>query len=150
MSNRNWYYRVNLETKEIIDYMQVPDVWRNCSGLSSSDEATLADMNWAGHNEGFLTKDAAITLGVSASEFTRTDNLVTEVNKEVVRKKRNILLAQSDKAVLLDRWSTYSDTKKAGITEYRQTLRDITASVNINNITWPALPEGLEYLAEYQ
>lgn len=150
MKNNKWYYRVNLETKKIIEYTQIPDVWNNCSGLSSSDDDTLADLNWAGHNQGFLSKEAAILAGVSSTEITRMQGLVDEVHKEIVRKKRDILLLQSDKAVMPDRWETYSDEKKTGISNYRQALRDITNSVNINNITWPSLPAGLEYLIDYQ
>lgn len=149
MKNNKWYYRVNLETKEIVEYTRIPDVWNNCTGLSSSDDTTLSDLNWAGHNQGFLSKEAAELIGVPSSEFTRMQTLVNECHKNDIRKKRDILLQQSDKAVMPDRWEAYSLSKKTGISEYRESLRNITDSEDLLNITWPALPEGLEYLIDY-
>ena len=149
MKNSKWYYRVDLESKLILNYSQIPDVWNNCTGLSSSDDSTLADLSWTGYNQGFLSKEAAVEFGVSSSEFDRMASLVLEIRKADIRKKRDILLTQSDKAVMLDRWETYSAEKKAGITAYRQQLRDMTSIDSIDNITWPSLPQGLEYLVDY-
>ena len=149
MKNSKWYYRVDLESKLILDYSQIPDVWNNCTGLSSSDDSTLADLSWTGYNQGFMSKEAAIEFGVASSEFDRMNSLVLEIRKADLRKKRDILLAHSDKAVMLDRWETYSAEKKAGISAYRQQLRDITNIDSIDSIAWPSLPQGLEYLADY-
>lgn len=153
MKNNKWYYRVDLESKAILDYSQIPDVWNNCTGLSSSDDNTLANLSWTGYNQGFLSKEAAIEFGVASSEFDRMATLVLEIRKAALRKKRDILITQSDKAVMPDRWESYSAEKKAGIASYRQQLRDITnidSVENIDNVTWPSLPQGLEYLVDYQ
>ena len=144
--NTNWYFRINLADKTAIEYTQIPEVWGNCSGLDSSDDETLADMNWAGHNEGFLSSSAALALGVAQSELDRVTPLAREVAKVHIRKTRNILLDASDKAVTIDRWEGYSAETKTIITSYRQALRDITSGDNLFNPTWPTIPTELDYL----
>lgn len=144
--NTNWYFRINLADKTAIEYTQIPEVWGNCSGLNSSDDETLADMNWAGHNEGFLSSSAALALGVAQSELDRVTPLAREVAKVHIRKTRNILLDASDKAVTIDRWEGYSAETKTIITSYRQALRDITSGDNLFNPTWPTIPTELDYL----
>lgn len=144
--NTNWYYRINLADKTAIEYMQIPEVWGNCSGLNSSSDETLADMNWAGHNEGFLSSSAALALGVSQTELDRVLPVAREVAKALIRKKRNTLLDASDKAVTIDRWEGYSAETKTGITVYRQALRDMTSGDNLFSPSWPAIPTELSYL----
>ena len=144
--NTNWYYRINLADKTAIEYTQIPEVWGNCSGLSSSSDETLADMNWAGHNEGFLSSSAALALGVSQTELDRVLPVAREVAKAIIRKKRNTLLDASDKAVTIDRWEGYSAEVKSNIAAYRQALRDITTSDSLFNPTWPTIPTELDYL----
>ena len=144
--NTNWYYRINLADKTAIEYMQIPEVWGNCSGLNSSDDATLADMNWAGHNEGFLSPSAALELGVSQAELDRVMPVAREVAKAVIRKKRDQLLDASDKAVTVDRWDGYSTEVKAEIAAYRQSLRDMTEVADLFDPDWPTIPDSLEFL----
>ena len=103
-------------------------------------------MNWAGHNEGFLSSSAALALGVAQSELDRVTPLAREVAKVHIRKTRNILLDASDKAVTIDRWEGYSAETKTIITSYRQALRDITSGDNLFNPTWPTIPTELDYL----
>lgn len=144
--NTNWYYRINLADKTAIEYMQIPEVWGNCSGLNSSDDATLADMNWAGHNEGFLKLEAALALGVPQSELDKVMPVAREVAKSVIRKRRDQLLDASDKAVTIDRWESYSPEIKAEISAYRQALRDFTNTEELFYPTWPAIPDSLDFL----
>jgi hypothetical protein len=42
-----------------------------------------------------------------------------------IRQQRNILLAETDKLVVIDRWNTLSEEKKDALVKYRQILRDI-------------------------
>lgn len=42
-----------------------------------------------------------------------------------VRKKRDMLLRESDILVMVDRWETYDSLKKDSIRNYRQLLRDL-------------------------
>lgn len=144
--NTKWYYRINLADKTAIEYMQIPEVWGNCSGLNSSDDETLADMNWAGHNEGFLSKSAALALGVVESELEKVMPVAKEVAKTVLRKKRNALLDASDKAVTIDRWEGYTQATKDEIVAYRQALRDLTSIDNPFEPEWPAIPISLDFL----
>lgn len=144
--NNKWYYRINLADKTAIEYMQIPEVWGNCSGLNAASDETLADMNWAGHNEGFLSAEQALALGVSQSELDKVIPLATEVAKIGLRKKRDVLLNESDKFVTPDRWESYSSEKKAVISNYRQALRNITSSSDVFNCTWPTIPSELDSL----
>lgn len=55
-----------------------------------------------------------------------------------VRFDRDKLLAESDIAVLPDRYNAMSDEEKAAWSDYRQALRDITAQSGFpHSITWP-------------
>jgi|688.fasta_scaffold622789_2 hypothetical protein len=144
--NTNWYYRINLADKTAIEYTQIPEVWGNCSGLNAASDETLADMNWAGHNEGFLSSSAALAQGVSQAELDRVLPLAKEVAKAIIRKKRNTLLDASDKAITIDRWEGYSAETKTIISSYRQALRDITTSDDLFSPAWPTIPTELDYL----
>jgi hypothetical protein len=152
MQNKKWYYRINLETLTAIEYTQILDSWGNVSGLNATslvDEATIADMNWAGHNEGFLSKEAALAKGVTQAELDRVMPVAEEVCLELVRQKRNTLLSASDRAVVIDRWETYTQEQKTTISTYRQALRDITTTGDVFNPTWPDIPEIMGFLNAY-
>lgn len=152
MQNKKWYYRINLETLAAIEYTQILDSWSNVSGLNATsmvNEATIADMNWAGHNEGFLSKEAALAKGVTQAELDRVMPLAEEMCLEIVRQKRDILLSASDRAVVIDRWETCTQEQKTTISTYRQALRDITKSSDIFNVTWPDIPQIMDFLNAY-
>lgn len=70
-------------------------------------------------------------------EARRYKDYVT-VNMDDIRLTRNQLLANSDWTQLQD--NGLSDTKRAEWAAYRQTLRDITNTVDLNNIVWPQKP----------
>lgn len=66
------------------------------------------------------------------------------INKEwaIVREKRNALLAQSDVAVLPDRWALMTPEKQIEIATYRQKLRDIPNTfTDPELVLWPVIPE---------
>jgi hypothetical protein len=58
-----------------------------------------------------------------------------------LRMDRDILLAESDIRVMVDRWFAMSDSKKTEWSTYRQALRDLPASTSdpLNPI-WPVKP----------
>jgi hypothetical protein len=152
MQNKKWYYRINLQNLTAIEYTQILDSWGNVSGLNATslvDEATIADMNWAGHNEGFLSKEAALAKGVTQAELDRVMPVAVEVGLIFLREKRDILLSASDRAVVIDRWETYTQEQKTTISTYRQALRDITTTGDVFNPTWPAIPEIMDFLNAY-
>ena len=62
-------------------------------------------------------------------------------NKMVeVRMIRNQLLLDSDIAVVVDRWESYTEEKKQEWKVYRQALRDITTQSDPFNIVYPTKP----------
>lgn len=146
MANTKWYYLCDLEEKKAIELTQIPEVWGNITGMSDLDDAALADLSWGGHaDRGFLSKEAAEQAGVSTASLNAALALGTEVAKEQVRDKRDLLLNESDKAVTVDRWEGYSDETKQIIAGYRQALRDVTNQDPFNTV-FPAIPDELAYL----
>jgi hypothetical protein len=64
-------------------------------------------------------------------------------NMKWLRVERNDLLEVSDISVLPDRWAQMDDDSKTAWTNYRQALRDLPETVDINDwpdITWPTEP----------
>jgi hypothetical protein len=58
-----------------------------------------------------------------------------------IREKRNQLLAESDKFVVVDRWEKYDQQVKTEWADYRQALRDITEHAEFPvNVEWPIEP----------
>ena len=58
-----------------------------------------------------------------------------------IRKDRDLLLAESDIKVMVDRWFAMSDSKKTEWSLYRQVLRDLPASTTDPfNPVWPVKP----------
>lgn len=70
-------------------------------------------------------------------EARRYKDYVT-VNMDDIRLTRNQLLANSDWTQLQD--NGLSDAKRAEWAAYRQSLRDITNTVDLSNIVWPQKP----------
>jgi hypothetical protein len=58
-----------------------------------------------------------------------------------IRSKRNRLLADSDWTDTLSAKTRLGDTKYAEWQTYRQALRDITNSTDLDNIVYPTIPE---------
>jgi hypothetical protein len=62
---------------------------------------------------------------------------------KILRTERNKRLEASDIVVLPDRWAQMDDDSKTAWTNYRQALRDLPETVDINDwpdITWPTEP----------
>lgn len=58
-----------------------------------------------------------------------------------IRQERDRLLAESDTAVLPDRWSAMTQEKQQAWAVYRQSLRDIPQSYNDpRDVVWPTKP----------
>ena len=76
------------------------------------------------------------------------DSLNASVHKghmKNLRAKRNDYLVDSDDYVNPDQWSSMDTSTQNKWTTYRQQLRDLPATVNINDwpdITWPIQPEN--------
>jgi hypothetical protein len=71
------------------------------------------------------------------------DAEILSTNMAELRAERNKRLGASDIRVLPDRWAQMDDDSKTAWTNYRQALRDLPATVDINDwpdITWPTEP----------
>jgi hypothetical protein len=57
------------------------------------------------------------------------------------RSERDLLLTESDKLVVPDRWETYTEEQKQIVRDYRQALRDIPQQSGFpETIVWPEKP----------
>lgn len=144
--NTKWYYLSDLSNKTAIELVQIPEVWRNVTGMADLDDQALADMSWAQHPDmGFLSRESAEEAGITKDSLDAALVVGTELAKQQIREKRDVLLAESDKAVTVDRWESYDDETKQVIAGYRQALRDVTNQDPFDT-TFPAIPDELAYL----
>lgn len=68
------YYCIDKKNKIVLSSGPVPEVWGNISGMTDLDQATLADLTWANYPDyGFLTREAALALGISAESLDEAD-----------------------------------------------------------------------------
>lgn len=147
MSNKKWYYLVNYKDKTALEYTQIPAVWGNISGMTDLSDSTLRLLDWAKYpNFGFIPEDVAKQQNISQSSMDRVKALGREVALIQLRNKRDTLLNASDASVTIDRWESYNQTKKTIIANYRQALRDLPASTDPFNPTFPTIPTELDYL----
>ncbi len=58
----------------------------------------------------------------------------------VIRAKRNKLLTKSDIYFLVDNYNKLTATQKTEVKTYRQALRDLTATVDVNLPVYPVKP----------
>ncbi len=83
---------------------------------------------------------------ISKQEFEHLDNQLSQKQINIqklkdIQEQRDILLQQSDILYIRALESRLTTAKLAPLKEYRQALRDITDQPNLNNITWPTLPQ---------
>jgi len=136
-----------------VDYMgSLPKSWGNVSNLnlSEGDDAYLKTLGWLPlvetnatpvYNQTYDTdvvtiEEDRVTLvhrvrDMTAEEKTERDAQVFEV----IRERRNQKLLDSDWTQAPDHSSPLSNAKKTKWTTYRQSLRDLPATVDI--IKWP-------------
>ena len=135
---------------------ELPESAGNVSNLSALDDATLKLFGWVPFerqsdnksiivsSEYEIREDCAIEK-ILTRDKTREELLAEDMQElsakwEEIRNKRNKLLADSDKLVLSDRWEKLTDEEKISISNYRQSLRDISAqNDNPDLIIFPEL-----------
>ena len=144
-----------------VDYMgSLPKSWGNVTGLhlSKGDDDYLKTIGWLpivetnvtlGANQTFDTdiitveEDRVLLIhrarDMTAQEITDRD----ESHMSFLREERNQKLVDSDWTQAPDYPDTLSDSKKAEWTTYRQSLRNLPATVNISlwPDVWPTEPE---------
>ena len=86
--------------------------------------------------------------GVADTNWTYIDGSFLPPPRDIlaewaaVRRKRDFLLAESDVAVLPDKWATYTTEQQQVWANYRQQLRDIPQNfVDPQEIVFPVKPE---------
>jgi len=146
MLNPNWYLVCDITTNTAVDLIQLQDTWGNAvTGLLSQTDDQLSKFNeWSPHsNVVFLRIAAARAKGINSASI---DSVVSANRPAIlnwVRSMRDPLLAATDAVTTADRWVTLDVVAQKYVTIYRQALRDITNSVDLLNVTWPAIPPAL-------
>jgi hypothetical protein len=70
-----------------------------------------------------------------------SDEILTDEQKLVpIREKRNTLLSESDKFMLIDKYELLTPEERYSIKEYRQALRDLPETVDLDNPQYPIKP----------
>lgn len=144
--NPNWYAHCDLLARTILDLTQLPEVWNNVTGFDTMNDESLADLAWsqnAGH--GFLTIEAAIEHGVTKANIDAMIALNKPAIDEWVRSMRDPLLTATDAVTVGDRWSSLDEVAQRKVSDYRQSLRDITLQDGLN-VLWPAIPLELGFI----
>lgn len=147
MSNANWYLLCNTATKRAVDLMQVPEVWRNTTGMLELNEEALSTMDsWSSQkDEIFATPAMARSLGIDGESIDAVLKITAETVSNWIRSMRDPLLAETDKVTVPDRWKNFDIVEKQDIEEFRQALRDIPKQDPFN-VVWPAIPEAVRYV----
>jgi hypothetical protein len=82
--------------------------------------------------------------GATEEEYQQDyENSLRTVAITEAKSKRLKLLQESDVLVLVDRWNSYSETKKSELVDYRQALRDLPQQTGFpESIVWPQLNDN--------
>ena len=131
------YFCVHKVDKSVLSAGALPHVWGNISGLSSVDDATAADLTWAGYpDHGFMVAEQALACGVPQSALDNAFASITNNYRAVVISDRNQRLSESDCTQMPD-----AKVNKDAWATYRQALRDIPEQEGFPwNVVWPSRP----------
>lgn len=139
--NTKKYYTCDFNAGVATAYGLIPEVWSNVNGMLDLSDELLADLAWAGHpGIGFIPEGAAILKSIDQNTMNSAYKTARLVGVELLRGERDLLLAESDKYVLPDRWESYSTEKKAAWTAYRKALRELPITADPMNYEFPKMP----------
>jgi hypothetical protein len=129
------FAEINPETLEIVDVY-------NSESLADRVSETLieipSNLNYQ-CIEAYKNKESRIALRHTSN--VKFINEITKVNMQVLRQKRDALLAETDKYVAMD-FPHHSPEDKQAWLDYRQALRDLPANTtDPENPVWPTPPE---------
>lgn len=146
MKNAKWYLLCDFEAKKALDLTQLPDVWRNITGLSDMSDSCIADLSWSENPMlGFLPIETAKNAGIDEESIDRLIDICKPSVDNWVRSMRDPLLAATDVVTVSDRWAALDVVAQARISNYRQALRDITLQDGFS-VVWPAIPDELSFI----
>lgn len=125
-----YYGKYNSEGKYSGFY--TTDIWDE-SEIPMSECIELTKEQWVQ-----ARKERCVVIDGTHTLVETTQEEVNEAAYSKLRQERDLLLAKCDWTLLPD--SPLSETKKTEWATYRQALRDLPASVDINNIVYPTKP----------
>jgi hypothetical protein len=121
--------------------MELPQNSSTISNLNLLDDETLKMFGWVPVEQNTENKPIFVSVNFEIFEDKVIETTITrdktddELSKDkektdyydwqAVRERRNTLLQDSDKLVMIDRWEKLSAEEKQKLTNYRQALRDL-------------------------
>jgi hypothetical protein len=135
----------------------LPETFANVSNFHCLDDKTLISYGWLPYEKVSENKEVIVSstfeiLKDKVIERVATRNkLKVEVKQEeasklaqewaLVRAKRDALLAESDKHVVIDKWMSLSEETKALYVDYRKKLRDLPQDFSSpSEVVFPVVP----------
>ena len=152
-----------IENGNILRVGSLPETWNNISNFYALNPCIPNELELLKANGWWpvepITDGKPVVVAVNYAieeslvrEFVTTrDKTLEEINEEArielekdwipVRIQRDLLLKQSDTAVVIDKWEVMSAESKSLWSNYRQALRDIPQNFsNPAEVVWPTLP----------
>lgn len=136
------FYCFDKKNKTAISYGPIPETWRNVTGLSDLYEGNYIDLNYAGHDFGFLTFEQATESGGDSTHLLSVKKFFEDVQWSNVKVQRNELLRECDWTELPSVVSNKSAEWQSIWQDYRNQLRNITTQDDPFNIVWPVIPNA--------
>ena len=138
----NWFFYINFDDNSLIRYTQFPLEIEGCADLKNCDESEIADLNWAGKNQGLLTYEAAVLKGFLEADLASCRDQAREVASDINKGLCGALILTASPEALEGGWETFSDNEKNEIITYRQVLADLVQE-DVFNPVWPLSPTVL-------
>jgi hypothetical protein len=151
MANAKWYVLCDKDQNVAVDLLQIPEVWREITGMQSLNDEQLAaigQLSEGNEEMTFLSIDTARSQGFNVDSIDLMISTRAPIIRDWIRSMRDPILALTDAFILADRWAKYDVVAQKDITQFRDALRDITKQ-NIFNIVWPAIPPELDVLRKF-
>jgi hypothetical protein len=133
------YYCIDKKNKTVLSSGPVPEVWGNISGMKDLDQTALADLTWANYPDyGFLTREAALALGISAESLDHADYLQKklEVPELISMKQARLALLNIGKldnveAAIVDRSVRIEWEYSTTVNRFNSAIVDIFRSIGM-------------------
>ena len=137
-----WFFYINFDDNSLIKYVQFPLEIEGCTDLRNCNESEIADLNWAGKNQGLLTYEAAVLKGFLEADLASCRDQAREVASDINKGLCGALILTASPEALEGGWETFSDNEKNEIITYRQVLADLVQE-DVFNPVWPVPPTVL-------
>ena len=143
-----WFFYINFDDNSLIKYVQFPLEIEGCTDLRNCNESEIADLNWAGKNQGLLTYEAAVLRGFLEADLTSCRDQARGEALEINTCLHGAWVLTASPEALEGGWETFSDNEKNEIITYRQVLADmvqenVLVQEDVFNPVWPVPPTVL-------